>query len=118
MCMFCRLLFVLFSFFFCPLFCLFFFDIRILITTLVSSSSSLTTSGTRRVYLVTNSVISRERGKDREVFTCGTYLRSFVIQIFHNTHTCTIMIYRCLVSLSTIFQFIVVENIELIMTYL
>jgi hypothetical protein len=29
-------------------------------------------------------VISRERGKDREVFTCGTYLRSFVTQIFHN----------------------------------
>ena len=29
-------------------------------------------------------MISRERGKDREVFTCGTYLRSFVTQIFHN----------------------------------
>jgi hypothetical protein len=40
MCMFCRSLFVLLSFFFWPLCCLFFFDIRILITPLVSSSSS------------------------------------------------------------------------------
>ena len=36
LCMFCRLLFVLFYFFFWPLCCLFFFDIRILITPLVS----------------------------------------------------------------------------------
>jgi hypothetical protein len=40
MCMFCRLLFVLCSFFFWPLCCLFFFNIRIMITSLVSSSSS------------------------------------------------------------------------------
>ena len=40
MCMFCRSLFVLLSFFFWPLWCLFFFDIRILITPLVSSNSS------------------------------------------------------------------------------
>ena len=39
-CMFCRSLFVLLYFFFWPLCCLFFFDIRILITTLVSSNSS------------------------------------------------------------------------------
>ena len=38
--MFCRLLFVLFYFFFWPLCCLFLFDIRILITPLVSSNSS------------------------------------------------------------------------------
>ena len=37
-CMFCRSLFVLLSFFICPLCCLFFFDIRILITPLVSQS--------------------------------------------------------------------------------
>ena len=36
--MFCRLLFVLFYFFFWPLCCLFLFDIRILITPLVSST--------------------------------------------------------------------------------
>jgi hypothetical protein len=37
-------------------------------------SSSCSTSGTRRVNLVTNPVISREWGKDREVFTTsGTY---------------------------------------------
>jgi hypothetical protein len=48
----------------------------------VGSSSS--TSGTRRVNLVTNLVISHERGKDRDVFTAsGTYLWSFVTQIFH-----------------------------------
>jgi hypothetical protein len=45
----------------------------------------LTASDTRRVNLVTNPVISHERGKDREVFTIsGTYPWSFVTQIFHN----------------------------------
>ena len=45
-------------------------------------SSSCSTSGTRRVNLVTNPVISRERGKDREVFTTsGTYPWSFVTDI-------------------------------------
>ena len=38
--MFCRLLFVLLYFFFWPLCCLFFFDLRILVTPLVSSNSS------------------------------------------------------------------------------
>ena len=37
---FCILLFVPLTFFFWPLFCLFFFDLRILITTLVSSNSA------------------------------------------------------------------------------
>jgi hypothetical protein len=41
--------------------------------------SSCSTSGSRRVNLATNPVISRERGKDREVFTTsGTYPWSFV----------------------------------------
>jgi len=40
MCMFCRSLFVLLSFFFWPLSCLSFFDLRILKTPLVSSNSS------------------------------------------------------------------------------
>ena len=40
MCMFCRSLFVLLYFFFWPLFWLFFFDIQILITPLISSNSS------------------------------------------------------------------------------
>jgi hypothetical protein len=39
-CMFCRSLFVLLSFFFWPLCCLLFFDLRIMITPLVSSKSS------------------------------------------------------------------------------
>jgi hypothetical protein len=48
-------------------------------------SSSCFTDNTRRVTLVTNLVIFHERGKDREVFTTsGTYLFSFVTQIFHN----------------------------------
>ena len=47
-------------------------------------SSSCFTSDTRRVNLVTNPVISHERGKDREVFTTsGTHLWSFATQIFH-----------------------------------
>jgi hypothetical protein len=48
-------------------------------------SSFYSTSDTRRVNLVTNPVISHERGKDREVLTTsGTYPWSFVTQIFHN----------------------------------
>ena len=48
-------------------------------------SSSCFTSDTRRVNLVTNPVVSHERGKDWEVFTTsGTYSWSFVTHIFHN----------------------------------
>jgi len=47
--------------------------------------SSCSTSDTRRVNLVTNPMISHERGKDREVLTTsGTYPWSFVTQIFHD----------------------------------
>jgi hypothetical protein len=49
-------------------------------------SSSCSTSDTSRVNLVTNPVISHERGNDRELFTTnGTYPWSFVTQIFHNS---------------------------------
>ena len=48
-------------------------------------SSSCSTSGTCRVNLVANLVVSRESGKDQEVFTTsGTFPGSFVTQIFHN----------------------------------
>ena len=48
-------------------------------------SCSCSTSDTRRVNLVTNPVISHERGKTREVFTTsGKYPWSFVTHIFHN----------------------------------
>jgi hypothetical protein len=43
-CMFCRSLFVFLYFFFWPLYCLFFCDIRILITSLISSNSSYYTA--------------------------------------------------------------------------
>jgi hypothetical protein len=47
-------------------------------------SSSCSTSGTRRVNLVTNPVISHEWEKEQEVFTTsGTYPWSFVTKIFH-----------------------------------
>jgi hypothetical protein len=47
--------------------------------------SSCSTSDTRRVNLVVNSVISREWGKDREVLTTSeAYPWSFVTQIFHS----------------------------------
>jgi hypothetical protein len=48
-------------------------------------SSSCSTSGTRRVNLVTNPVISHKWGKDRQEFTTsGAYSCSFVTQIFHS----------------------------------
>jgi hypothetical protein len=48
-------------------------------------NSFCSTGGTRRVYLVTNPVISHERGKDWEALTTsGTYPWSVVTQIFHN----------------------------------
>jgi hypothetical protein len=46
------------------------------------ASSSCSTGDTCRVNLVTNPVISLERGKNWEVFTSGTYPWSFVTQIF------------------------------------
>jgi hypothetical protein len=47
-----------------------------------SVCSSCSTSGTRRVHLVTNRVISCERGKEWEVFTTsGTYPWPFVTDI-------------------------------------
>jgi hypothetical protein len=46
--------------------------------------SSCSTSDARRLNIVTNPVISHERGKDREIFTSGTNPWSFVTQIFHN----------------------------------
>ena len=48
-------------------------------------SRSCSTSGIRLVNLVTNPVLSREWGKNREVITTsGTYPWSFVTQIFQN----------------------------------
>ena len=48
-------------------------------------SSSCSTSGTSRISLVTNPVISLERWKDRGMLTTsGTYPWSFVTQIFRN----------------------------------
>jgi hypothetical protein len=52
MCMYCRSLFVLLSFFFYPLCCLFFFDTRILIITLVSSNSSYQTELLIKLFFV------------------------------------------------------------------
>ena len=50
-----------------------------------SVSSSCSNSGTRRAIIVTNPVISYERGKDRIVITTyGTYPWSFVKHILLN----------------------------------
>ena len=47
--------------------------------------SSCSTNDTRRVNLVTNPVISHERGKDRKVLTTnGTYPWPLVTQIFQS----------------------------------
>jgi hypothetical protein len=64
-------------------------------------SSSCSTSGSRRVHLVTNPVINHEWGKDREVFTTsGTYPWSFVTQIFHSGQPwkTSLCFYNCVVS--------------------
>jgi hypothetical protein len=48
-------------------------------------SSSCSTCGTRRVYLVTHPVIGHQWGRDREVLTTsGVYPWLIVTQIFHN----------------------------------
>jgi hypothetical protein len=48
-------------------------------------SSSCSTSGTRRINLVTNPVITYESGQDPEVIpTSGTYPWSYVTNIFHS----------------------------------
>ena len=60
---------------------------------------SCSTSGTRRVTLHTNPVISHEWGKDREVLTTsGTYLRNYnfnilLVQMYIN---CLVFQYFCL----------------------
>jgi len=51
---FCRSLFVLLYFFCWPLYCLFFFDIRILITPLVSSNSSYISANWNRIFNLLN----------------------------------------------------------------
>jgi hypothetical protein len=57
---------------------------------------SCSTSDTRRINLVTNPVIKREWGKDREVLTTsGTYPWSFVTQIFHSETACSKKGYGC-----------------------
>jgi hypothetical protein len=48
--------------------------------------SSCSTSGTRRVNLVTNPVISRELGKDREVFTTSKVLSHMYKQMTQNRY--------------------------------
>ena len=67
--MFCILLFVLLSIFFCPLCCLYFLDLRILITPVVSSNSSYTEIS---AYIV----LWAPRGRDQMVVgftaTCST----------------------------------------------
>ena len=51
-------------------------------------TSPCSTIDTRRVNIVTNLVISHERGKDREVFTTsGAYPWSFVTQIRKSKRT-------------------------------
>ena len=64
-CMLCRSLFVLLYFFFWPLCCLFFFDIRILITPLVSSSSSCQLS-------LSVNEIRQNNGLKRNIFILNT----------------------------------------------
>ena len=63
-------------------------------------SSSCSTSGTRRVNLVTNPVISREWRKDREVFTTsGTYPWSFCdTDIHYIVHCLDLILHTTLIA--------------------
>jgi hypothetical protein len=56
--------------------------------------SSCSSSGTRRVNLVTTPVISHERGKEREVFTTK-YLQTLLLKILHKEKN-NIFIHQCL----------------------
>ena len=69
--MFCRLLFVLLDCFFWPLCCLFFFDIRILITALISSNSSnITTTWNKHYTTCLKHISYNKEARDwREKFT-------------------------------------------------
>jgi hypothetical protein len=59
-------------------------------------SSSCSTSGTRRVNLVTNPLISHEWGKHEKVFTTsGTYPWTFVTQIIYDWIDIYVLIYVC-----------------------
>ena len=80
MCMFCRSLFVLLSFFFWPL-CGLFFDLRILITPLVSSNSSFTTFSTNvsKFYLLYVSSINISNKKRRYQYRITDYWAKGVI---------------------------------------
>jgi hypothetical protein len=60
--MFCRSLFVLLYFFFWPLCCLFFFDIRNLITPLVSSNSSLNNEDCFKIEIYTYACLLKKNG--------------------------------------------------------
>jgi hypothetical protein len=72
MCMFCRSLFVLLYFFFSPLCCLFFFDIRILITHLVSSNSSYYLPPFHCVFLTPFYRVNTGTCLDQRIFTIHT----------------------------------------------
>jgi hypothetical protein len=76
MCMFCRSLFVLLYFFFWPLCCLFYFDIRILITPLVSSNSSQRLNDTKgdrwENFLVDNMHENSKYLLPKLQYTCST----------------------------------------------
>ena len=70
-CMFCRSLFVLLFIFFWSLCCLYFFDIRILITPLISSNSSSTLKNSQFTLLIllfyVSKIFRNRRGRDRTV---------------------------------------------------
>jgi hypothetical protein len=77
---FCRSLFVLLYFFFSPLCCLSFFDIRILITPLVSSNSSY--SYTNACYLYLIEINKHPTQKRRSVTMVCFSLVHFVLKLY------------------------------------
>ena len=92
--MFCRLLFVLLSFFFWSLYCLFFFGLWILITPLVSSNSSYTilTRVTQWVPLVEKEPHTlHEYLSSPTVFSAILVVSPFVFCVFFYDHCLTVL---------------------------
>jgi hypothetical protein len=107
-------LLVLLYFFFWPLFCLFFFDIRILITTLVSSSSSylcylylFTYTGIRFPYQMLYfrlTVTRRVSLVEQELLTLPGHLSS----VFSGVHVAQSLVF-CLSSLPFLVRFVLLD---------
>ena len=85
-CMIYRSLFVLLYFFFWPLCCLFFFDIRILITPLVSANSSYTKNNLKQLQMSNSLLIRSGRWWPVTRQTFSTSIHNLLFFLWHSRH--------------------------------